>query len=469
MMRHAYPMPKLYSYTRFSTPEQAAGDSERRQFEAAAKFAAERGLELDTALKIADLGVSAYRGANLSEDAGLGKFMEAVRAGLVEPGSMLLVESLDRFSRAQPLDVQHELTGLIRAGIEIATLNDGRVYSRDSLAGDNGLGLMVSLMVAIRAHEESRIKGERVAAAWAEKRRKVRAGEANRLTMRAPAWLQWDPTAEAWGVDEPKAQIVRRIFQLTLEGEGAHKIAERFNRQGLSPLGRGQRWHRSAVAKILTNRAVIGELVPGHMEFRDGKRLRHLEDPIPNAFPAIISEADWNAVRSLKDGHAPAARGQAANRPLANLLGGLARCPRCGSAMTRVMKGKKGGPAKLVCTKAKAGAGCVYHTVPQADVEAAILQSCADMLVNIPAGDTEARLDARAEELENNIAGTLEHMRELGDALEASPSKAGASRLNDPHPTQGARRGFGNLSLVGRHKSLDGPFRPTRGLHAHFG
>jgi DNA invertase Pin-like site-specific DNA recombinase len=422
-------MPKLYSYTRFSTPEQAEGDSERRQTEAAAKFAADRGLELDSNLKIADLGVSAYRGANLSADAGLGKFMEAVREGLVEPGSMLLLESLDRFSRAEPVDVQHELTGLIRAGIEIATLNDGRVYSRDSLARDNGLGLMISLMVAIRAHEESRIKGERVAAAWAEKRRKVRAGESARLTMRAPAWLQWNAKVGSWEIVEPKARIVRQIFQLTLEGTGEHKIAERLNLEGISPLGRAQRWHRSSVSKILRNKAVIGELIPGHIEFQGGKRLRVLEEPIPGAFPAIISKADWDAVRSLKDGHAPASRGRGAARPLANLLAGLARCPRCGSAMTRVVKGRKGGPPKLICTKAKAGAGCVYRTVSLEDVETAIFQSGGDLMADIPAGDAEAQLDAQALALENNIAGTLEHMRDLGDALEANPSKAGAARL----------------------------------------
>jgi hypothetical protein len=50
------PGPKAYSYVRFSTPEQAKGDSHRRQTEKAAKYAAENGLELDTELRLADLG-----------------------------------------------------------------------------------------------------------------------------------------------------------------------------------------------------------------------------------------------------------------------------------------------------------------------------------------------------------------------------------------------------------------------------
>ena len=43
-------MTKAYSYLRFSTPEQQRGDSFRRQTSLAADYAAQHGLELDTAL-----------------------------------------------------------------------------------------------------------------------------------------------------------------------------------------------------------------------------------------------------------------------------------------------------------------------------------------------------------------------------------------------------------------------------------
>ena len=82
-MIHVFPMPRAYSYTRFSTPEQAGGDSARRQMEAARTYAATHGLELDDLLSISDLGVSAYTGANLDPEAGLGRFVEAVERGLV--------------------------------------------------------------------------------------------------------------------------------------------------------------------------------------------------------------------------------------------------------------------------------------------------------------------------------------------------------------------------------------------------
>lgn len=428
-MRHHFPMPKVYSYTRFSTPEQAQGDSFRRQTEAAREFAAKHGLVLDETLSIADPGVSAFRGANLGPEAGLGKFLDAVRSGLVEEGSILLIESLDRLSRMEPLDVQHELTGLLRAGVNVATLADGRVYSRETLKADNGLGLMIALMVAVRAHEESATKGRRVAAAWAEKRRKVRAGEATRLTSKGPLWLV--PEGEGWRIDPDRAATVQRVFSMTLAGLGEHKIAETLNREGVPVFGRGQRWHRSTVAKLLRNRAVIGDLVPGHIEHPEGRKKRVAEEPVAGAFPPVIGDADWLAVRSLKDGTSAATRGRAAGAPLANVLAGLARCPLCGSAMTRVYKGRaeKAGKPKLVCTRAKAGAGCEYHSIPLPEVEAAIFGKPWFALDNIPAGPAGAELDREAGELASTIAGTLDHLHELADALEGNPSKAGARRL----------------------------------------
>jgi DNA invertase Pin-like site-specific DNA recombinase len=47
MLHHAFPVPRVYSYTRFSTPEQASGDSYRRQLDAAKAWAAKEGLVLD--------------------------------------------------------------------------------------------------------------------------------------------------------------------------------------------------------------------------------------------------------------------------------------------------------------------------------------------------------------------------------------------------------------------------------------
>jgi DNA invertase Pin-like site-specific DNA recombinase len=87
-----------YSYLRFSTPEQAKGDSRRRQLAMAERYAAEHHLRLDKHLSFRDLGVSAFRSKNAKEGA-LRAFLEAIEHNLVPQESVLLIESLDRLSR----------------------------------------------------------------------------------------------------------------------------------------------------------------------------------------------------------------------------------------------------------------------------------------------------------------------------------------------------------------------------------
>jgi DNA invertase Pin-like site-specific DNA recombinase len=78
-----------FSYLRFSTPEQASGDSRRRQLAMAEKYATDHHLKLDRQLSFRDLGVSAFRGKNAKEGA-LRAFLEAIEHNLVPKGSFLL-------------------------------------------------------------------------------------------------------------------------------------------------------------------------------------------------------------------------------------------------------------------------------------------------------------------------------------------------------------------------------------------
>jgi DNA invertase Pin-like site-specific DNA recombinase len=149
--------PKVYSYTRWSTPDQAKGDSNRRQAEAAAKWAAKHGYELDTRLRIADEGVSAYRGNN-AQDGGLGTFIEACRKGLIDPGSFLLVESLDRISRLPAMKALRLFGDITDAGVTIVTLTDDQHSSAERLENDS-TSLIIALMVALRAPRREQDKG----------------------------------------------------------------------------------------------------------------------------------------------------------------------------------------------------------------------------------------------------------------------------------------------------------------------
>src|SRR4051812_17193411 len=93
--------PRAYSYTRMSTEAQLSGDSFRRQDDSSKTYASVHGWELLEEDQLKDLGLSAFSGANVSDGA-LGQFLQAVRDGKVQRGSILIIESLDRLSRQKP-------------------------------------------------------------------------------------------------------------------------------------------------------------------------------------------------------------------------------------------------------------------------------------------------------------------------------------------------------------------------------
>ena len=159
---------RAYSYLRFSTPEQSKGDSFRRQMSMAVAYASKHGLDLDQQLTFHDVGVSAFRGQNA--DAGrLAYFLEAVRAGQVPQGSVLLVEQLDRLSRLTPRKAVSVLEDIVETGVSVVTLTDEREYTADSLDTDH-MDFIMSVLTFMRANEESATKSRRLKAAWEAKR-----------------------------------------------------------------------------------------------------------------------------------------------------------------------------------------------------------------------------------------------------------------------------------------------------------
>lgn len=107
--------PVAFSYVRFSHGRQKYGDSLRRQLALSQEYADEHGLQLQE-LSYRDLGLSAFRGANIERGA-LAAFIKAVEDGSIRRGSYLLVENFDRLSRAEVHIALQLLLRLVSAGI----------------------------------------------------------------------------------------------------------------------------------------------------------------------------------------------------------------------------------------------------------------------------------------------------------------------------------------------------------------
>ncbi|MHB2211679.1 recombinase family protein [Methylobacterium sp. CM6257] len=395
--------PKAYSYLRFSTADQAKGDSFRRQTALAEDYARRNGLDLDTELTFEDRGISAFSGRNKRKGA-LRTFLDLVDEGIIPEGSYLLVESLDRISREAILEAQGTFLMIINAGITLVTLKGSpRVYSRETVTA-NPTDLLISLIELIRAREESETKSGRIKADWLKKRERAAKGEA--ITSLVPAWLRRDGKKL---VEIPeRADVVRRIFDLTLRGVGQHAITSILSKEGVPAFGGGRLWHRSYVKRVLENPAVIGTFTPHRMV--DGRR--EPMEPIRDYFPAIISAETFEAVRALDR---PV--GKAPPTATASIFSGLAKCEECGGPMIRARKGnaRRGLYYVFVCQGSKLAQGCESRSVRQRVLEDALIENIDRFVLDAPSHDEG--LTAEFEKLEIEIEVTQEQIASVVEAI----------------------------------------------------
>jgi len=368
--------PSVYSYLRFSDPRQAAGHSAERQAQYAARWAAEHDLPLDESLSMRDEGLSAYHQQHVRSGA-LGVFLAAIDAGRIVPGSVLIIEGLDRLSRAEPLEAQAQLTRIINAGISVVTASDGRVYTREGLRSQP-MDLVYSLLVMIRAHEESDTKSRRVRAAlhrlcqrWAagSYRGPVRAGK-------DPAWVTWDGTR--FVLDPDRSEAVRQALALFRAGHGASRIVLQLAHAGLSTTGRAMA--ASHLYKLLRLRALMGEkeVAVGGQTYR-----------LAGYYPALMSADEWDALQLLADDRGR--RRVKGDLPHTITGLGITRCGYCGQTMSgQNLAGKPRLPdgrirdsyRRLLCSgRSRGGEPCpVPGSCSIAPIERALLAYCSDQI-----------------------------------------------------------------------------------------
>jgi DNA invertase Pin-like site-specific DNA recombinase len=443
---------KAYSYVRFSTPQQALGDSLRRQSEKAERYAIEHGLTLDTDLKMTDAGVSAFRGKNATTGA-LGGFLSAVERGYVPPGSYLLVENIDRLSRDHVLEAQTLFSRLLLAGITIVTLTNGEVYSRQRLNDDPNALIMI-VLEQIRANRENVRKSQLIGDAKARKKQKLAADgvDGKPYTRQTPAWIAWSDERKAYELVPDRAAIVREIFERTDAGDGIDRIAKDLNQRGIDTWGGrpGQRkanhWRGSYMRKVLMSSAPIGAFTPHYVEYDEITRARRdvPMDPIVNMFPAVVGEELYWRVNRRFASTAP--RGKNARHDPKSIVAGIMRCANCGNMVTRVSKGIY---VYLVCSRANMRAqGCKYLAVPYGAVEAALRENAGWLIEEAPRAKNTAALDR---EIAGLVTMELHYSGEASELVDPSGSR------EDPCRTQEATgEGGGTAGNSGAPKNHHG-------------
>ncbi|WP_224984488.1 recombinase family protein [Geomonas agri] len=371
-------MAKAFSYMRFSTPDQAKGDSKRRQYQQAEEYAAAHGLELDDKLTYSDFGISAFRGANI-EIGKLGQFMEAIRRKEVESGSYLLVESLDRISRDVILPAQNIFTQIILEGVTIVTLADRRVYSAESVNKSPFL-LIEAIVILIRANEESEMKSKRLKSMWENKRKNA---STQTLTTVGPGWLKYNKRTQQFEVIAERAAIVNRIYNEYLSGKGYLTIARTLRKDKIRTwtFKKGEKsiWREHYVSRILKNPAVIGTLTPHVMGHGNGKTQRVPLEGIKNYYPPVISEELYEKVQTRRGQYKTRYCDSAA---LKNIFSMIGRCPQCNGRMMYLKKGPRWD--YIICTNAQYQQGCTTNNIPYGRLENVFITEFTKAITDFP-------------------------------------------------------------------------------------
>ena len=354
--------------------------------------------------------MSARWGKNHREGA-LSQFLRLVRDGEVPSGSFLLVENLDRLSREEVRHALRPFLDILDAGITIVTLGDGQAYSPESIDKDY-VQLISSLIHMGRAHEESVVKAERLKDAWKNKRALARQNDGPPITSVKPAWLEVKATGAGFELHPERAPTVKRIFEESASGIGAHKIACRLNHEKVRTFGKSKGWHSSYIKKILKSEAAIGRFQPHR---KVGARRVPDGDVIEGYFPPVIDQDLWRrssrAIASRRVG-AAGRKGSGLN----NLLSGLCRCGVCGGALHYLDKGEppKGGKY-LQCDGARRRTGCQMTKVfGYEQVEFAVLTTVDEADIRRVLGREKGKIKSIRAELEK-----LEQKRERIDREQA--------------------------------------------------
>ena len=360
-------MAQAYSYVRFSSDQQAQGDSVRRQMKLATDYAVQHGLTLDTHSYQEIEGISAFKGRNAIEGK-LGVFLAAVDLGKIPKGSYLLVEALDRITRADINTALALFLKIIGNGIVLVTLQDGQVYSAERNTEDKGIGLIVSIMKMIQGHEESAKKQFRVSEAWKAKRTEAVTGK--KMSAMAPAWLKLSEDRMRWIELPDKVAIVQRIFDLSLGGVGTPTMAKLFNSEGIPTMHRANAWTFGTINAILKNESVLGTYTPKKVE----------AEPIKGYYPQIVTDSQFYQVKESLQKRQWVS-GHNVHRVL-NLFSGISFCGHCGSPM-RIKSAITGSKTYVRCKLATSSNECRAETFPYYAAERLVLNHLAKQVAEL--------------------------------------------------------------------------------------
>jgi hypothetical protein len=183
-----------------------------------------------------------------------------------------------------------------------------------------------------------------------------------------PGWLKLSEDRCSFIFLPDRAEILRKIFELSIGGLGSYSIANHLNRQGVPAFGPSTSWDHTTIDSMLRNRATLGEHQP--KSYAGGsKKGVPVGAPIPGYYPSVVDEATFQAAQLARRRNLAIGRGRKGHN-ITNIFTGLTTCAYCSSP---VKFHSNGNSKSLICTKVLNGTGCIRVAWSYRNFESSVL------------------------------------------------------------------------------------------------
>ena len=441
-------------YERLSRDDEQAGESNsiQNQKKYLEEYARQHGLR-----NVRHFYDDGYSGTNFNRP-GFAALLEEIEAGRVET---LVVKDLSRFGRNY-LQVGYYTEILFpKKGVRFIAINNN---VDSATPQDNDFTPFLNIMNEWYAKDTS----NKIKAIF-----KSRMKDGMRCSGSIPYGYKRKPDdKQTLIVDEPAAEVVRKIFRLACQGNSTTAIAEMLTvEQVLIPAAYAAqhnpkncrhksvkdpyRWNATTVGYILDRQEYLGHTVLGKSiceNFKTKQRRAATPDELmifPDTHEAIIDQDTWDIARKIRMKKKP----RVANGTYSHRLSGLVYCADCGARMGFISPDAKHGDKHYDSDSAfqcgnyrSTAAECVSHYVKTSVLEAAVLQAIQTVSKYVLENEAEFIDQLRAVWNEHQTRATNSGHQELAEArkrtsdLDGKIQKLYESALNGLLPERQAQR-----------------------------
>ena len=308
---------------------------------------------------------------------------------MVEEGKIcrVIVKDLSRFGRE--MVEAGRLTQIVYPSLGVTFIS---LHENVNSTTGEGMGMLPFYNIFNEWYAAQTSK--KIRAVW-----QSRAENGKRVSPTVPFGYVKDPNdKEKWLIDEPAAEVVRKIYALCLAGRGPLQIAKQLEKENIlipsayyESVGRTHaqkvpsdycKWDQKTVVGILENRQYTGCAVnfkSTTVSYKVHKKIHNAKEDyqiIPNMQEPIISEEQWLRVQELrKHRRRPTATGRT------SLFSGLVYCADCGAKMHfAAAKSLTRNQEHFRCSNYKSGRGeCTVHYIRDVVLEKIVFEAISSL------------------------------------------------------------------------------------------